>query len=167
MPYFKDHQGDLHYLSDQDIANGGEMYLPSGCTPITDAQADAIQNPPMTLAQAQAAQTAAMYAAYQNAITQAVSFTTAGTVTKTFQADTGSQMVLMQATQGYMAAGLVPTGFYWVAADNTQVPFTLADLTGLYAAMLAQGWTAFQNLQTRKAAIRAATTVAAVQAIAW
>lgn len=62
MSYFKDQQGDLHYLSDQDIANGGEMYLPRGCTPITDAQADAIQNPPMTLAQAQAAQIAQLTA---------------------------------------------------------------------------------------------------------
>ena len=86
---------------------------------------------------------------------------------KTFQADTDSQIVLIKAQQGYAIVGAVPDGFYWVASDNTQVPFTLEDLKGLYAAMLAQGWTAFQRLQTQKAAVRAAKTLAAVNAVVW
>ncbi|KER71771.1 hypothetical protein HR51_16105 [Burkholderia cepacia] len=119
------------------------------------------------LAPVQAAQYELLDSAYQNAIMQPVSFKTAGGVTKTFQADAGSQKVLMQTTQGYAISGSVPTGFYWVSSDNTQVPFTLADLQGLYQAMLAQGWTAFQHRQTLKAQIGAATTVAAVQAVVW
>lgn len=115
----------------------------------------------------QAAQTALMYQAYDAAVTQSVSFKSAGGVTQTFDADTNSQNVLLQSYTGFAAAGSVPTGFYWVAADNTQVPFTLADLKGLYAAMLTQGWIAFQQLQERKASIRAATTSAAVKAIVW
>jgi hypothetical protein len=44
---------------------------------------------------------------------------------------------------------------------------TFAQLQGLAAAMLAQGWAAFQNLQTRKTAVRSATTVTQVQTIIW
>lgn len=123
--------------------------------------------PSESLALAQVAQTEAMYVAYSQAVQQSVSFKSAGGVTQTFQADTNSQNILLQSYTGFQAAGAVPAAFYWVAADNTQVSFTLADLKGLYAAMLAQGWAAFQQLQTRKASIRAATTSAAVKAITW
>lgn len=121
----------------------------------------------LTLAQAQTAQAALLNAAYASAVVQPVSYTSKGGVTKTFQADSASQTTLMQATQGYTLTGAVPNGFYWVSADNTQVPFTLADLSGLYQAMLAQGWDAFQKKQSLKAQIKAAATVAAVQAITW
>lgn len=123
--------------------------------------------PEIPLATAQANQTALMYQGYQAAVTLNVSFETAAGVTQTYQADAGSQNTLLQAYTGFEAAGAVPAGFYWVAADNTQVPFTLADLKGLYGAMLAQGWAAFQHLQVRKASIRATTTSAAVKAIVW
>ncbi|MBB3213413.1 hypothetical protein FHW67_002705 [Herbaspirillum sp. Sphag1AN] len=123
--------------------------------------------PTVTLAAAQSSQIGIIVAAYQSAISTPVSFTTAGGVTKTFQADSNSQDLLVTAVAGYNAQKAVPTGFYWKSADNTQVPFTLADLNGLSAAMLAQGWTAFQHLTTLKAQVAAATTVAAVQAIVW
>ena len=61
----------------------------------------------------------------------------------------------------------VPSGFYWVSLDNTQVPFTYADMQGLAAAFGLQGASAFQHLQTQKNAVLAATTVSAVQAITW
>ena len=120
-----------------------------------------------SLAQAQATQIATIESGYQNSIIQPIPFTTAGGVTKTFQTDTNSQSVLMQALTGYNLAGSVPSGFFWLAADNTQVPFTLADLKGLAEAMLGQGFVAFSHKATQKAAIRAATTISAVQAIAW
>ena len=121
----------------------------------------------LPLATAQAAQIATLNAAYQNAIVQDVSYTSVAGVTKTYQADTTSQQNLLIATTGYNLAGATPAGFYWVAADNTQVPFALADLHGLYLAMLAQGATAFQHLQTQKAAVNAATTAAAALAVTW
>lgn len=168
MPYFKDASGGLHFLSNEDIANGGAALLPSGCTEITDAQAQAIQNPSMTLAQAQSGQIASLVSAYQNAIQQPVSYTSKGGITKTFQADTGSQDTLAKELAIYSQPGAtIPSGYYWVAADNTQVPFTLADLQGLTLAMGAQGWTAFSNLQTKKAAVLAATSVSSVQAITF
>jgi len=121
----------------------------------------------LTLAQAQAAQISVVNAAYASAVVQPVSYSSKGGATKTFQADSLSQATLMQATQGYNLAGAVPNGFYWVSADNAQVPFTLADLSGLYEAMLAQGWEAFQKKQSLKAKIQAAGTVDEVQAISW
>ena len=170
MPFFKDAQGALHYLSSTDFtkAAGSGLPLPApDWAAITDDEAAAIQNPPLTVGQAQAQQIALLEAAYSSAITQPVTFTTAAGVKKTFQADTDSQIVLIKAQQGYAIVVAVPDGFYWVASDNTQVPFTLEDLKGLYAAMLAQGWTAFQRLQTQKAAVRAAKTLAAVNAVVW
>ncbi len=119
------------------------------------------------LAAAQAAQISSVNAAYRAAIEQPVSFKTAAGVTEEFDADESSQTVLVKVTQGYVLAGTVPSDFYWVAADNTKVSFALTDLQGLYQAMLAQGWGAFQKLQTLKSEIAAATTVSAVQAINW
>ena len=120
-----------------------------------------------TLAQVQAAQIAMLNAAYQNAIVQPVSYTSKGGVTKTFQADPQSQQNLAYELATYTAAAATPTGYYWVAADNTQVPFTFADLQGLAAAMGAPGFPAFAHLQTQKAAVAAAATIAAVQAVVW
>lgn len=118
-----------------------------------------------TLAQTQALKLGAMYAAYQSAIAQNVPLTTAAGVSKAFQADPQSIANVQAMLAAYKTA--VPTGFYWVSADNTQVPFTLADLQGLARVMGDQGWAAFQQLQQRKASIGAATTVAAVQAVTW
>lgn len=43
MPFFKTPANALHFLSDEDIANGGESLLPAGCAAITDAEADQIR----------------------------------------------------------------------------------------------------------------------------
>lgn len=43
MPHFKDSLDRLYFLSDEDIANGGEDLLPSGCVRITDEQAEALR----------------------------------------------------------------------------------------------------------------------------
>lgn len=119
------------------------------------------------LAAAQVAKLAELDAAYAVAVTQPVSFTSAGGVAKTFQADKVSQDTLTVSMQGYALVGSVPAGFYWVAADNAQVPFTLDDLKGLYAAMLRQGWAAFQNKQVKKAAVRNGIEVSEVEAVGW
>jgi len=125
------------------------------------------QPPALTLDEARSAQAALVNAAYESAVVRPISYTTKGGLTKTFQADGISQTTLMQATQGYSLSGAVPSGFYWVAIDNAQVPFTLADLSGLYQAMLDRGWATFQKKQSLKAEIMAAETSTAVLAIAW
>jgi hypothetical protein len=121
--------------------------------------------PAVTLAQAQAAQIAVLAAEYQTAIVQPVSFTSKAGVTKTFQADAASVANLTSMLLGFQAAAATPAGFYWLSVDNTQVPFTYADMQGLAAAFAAQGAAAFFVLQTKKAAVLAATSVAAAQAI--
>ncbi|MFS2103554.1 DUF4376 domain-containing protein [Ralstonia sp. Ralssp135] len=168
--FYQDAAGGLHFLSALDHANAvsSGMLLPDPTwVAITADQAAAVQDPPLTLAQAQAKQIEMLESAYACAIFQPVTFTTAAGVKKTFQADADSQIVLLKAQQGFAIAGAVPQGFYWLAADNTQVPFALADLKGLYSAMLAQGWAAFQHLQVQKAAVRAATTTSGVIAVTW
>jgi hypothetical protein len=72
----------------------------------------------------------------------------------------------LQATiTGCTSLGKTPIGFYWIAEDNTQVPFTLADLNGLAAAIFTRGVVAFQILQDKKALVNAAVTIADVQAV--
>lgn len=122
---------------------------------------------PVLLADAQVRKVATLSADYAAACAQPVSYTTKGGVTKTFQADAGSVHILQQTLAGLSGAQTTPPDFWWLSADNTQVPFTYADLQGVAAAMLAQGWAAFQQLQSRKAAVNAATTVAAVQEVHW
>ena len=122
---------------------------------------------PGWLAYIQGQQNNTLTAAYQNAIQQSVSYASKGGVTKTYQADPQSVANLSQMLLAFQAAGAVPSGFYWVAADNTQVLFTYADMQGLAQTMGTQGLTAFQKLQTLKAQVNAATTVAAVQAVVW
>jgi hypothetical protein len=119
------------------------------------------------LAAAQTAKIAELYANYQVAAQLSVSYKTVAGVPQTFQADSASQNTLLIAATGYGFAGATPAGFYWVALDNTQVPFTLDDLKGLYGVMLAQGNVAFNKLQTLKASVRSASTSADVQAVAW
>lgn len=139
---------------------------------MVDVTAKAIMDtPPPPVAQqvadAQAAQVAALYASYAAAVMQPVAYTSAGGVAQTYQADDTSMTYVNRMLAAYDGAKATPAGFYWVAADNAQVPFTYVDLQGLAAAMGAQGWDAFQKLQTRKAQVKAATTVAAVTAVTW
>jgi hypothetical protein len=120
------------------------------------------QVPGITLAQAQAAQLALIDAAYEHAYQIPVAYL--GT---TFDADTESQSTLTKTLAALTPTGSTPAGFYWQDSNNTQVSMTLAALQGLAAAMMTQGWAAFQHRQAQKAAIRAAATVAAVQEIIW
>lgn len=162
MKYYKDPANQV-FAYEADGSQDG--IIAANQVPITQAEADSLRFGPQTVAAAQAMQIAKMVSAYQGAIAVDVSFTTAAAVTKLFQADANSVANAQAMLAAYKAA--VPAGFYWVAKDNTQVPFTLADLQGLAKAMGDQGWAAFQNLQARKASILAATTITAVQAIAW
>jgi hypothetical protein len=163
MTIWQDENGGLH-----DDMGGAALSLPSwpaGLVQLTDAEVVALRAP--TLAQVQASQIATLAAAYQAASQQSVTFTTKAGVTKTFQADASSQAIIQQSLAGYSGSQSVPTGFYWVSADNTLVPFVFSDLQGLAAAMIAQGWAAFQQLQTLKTQVISATTVAVVQAVVW
>lgn len=106
-------------------------------------------------------------AAYVAAIAQNVSFTTGAGDSRMYQSDPVSISNASACMLGCLKAQAVPQGFYWVAADNTRVPFTFADLEGLAAALFVHGFTQFAKLQDLKVAVRAAATVDAVRAITW
>ena len=42
--HFKDKNGNLHFLSEDDIKNGGISFLPNGCVEISDEDASLIVN---------------------------------------------------------------------------------------------------------------------------
>jgi hypothetical protein len=112
------------------------------------------------LASLQAVKSQELYSRYQVEIQKPVSY-----LTYIFAADSASQSTLSRSLNGM--AGVAPTGFYWVAVDNTKVPMDFSEVQGLAAKMLEQGWAAFQILQDRKTAVLAATTPAGVAAVVW
>ena len=105
---------------------------------------------------------AALDAAYAGAIQQPVTY-----MNTSFDADSASQDTVNKVLAALAPSGAVPVGFYWVDANNAQIPMTLSDLQGLANAMFTQGWAAFQHLQDLKAQVRDATTVAQVEAVVW
>jgi hypothetical protein len=113
---------------------------------------------PPSFADLQEAKMVELSAAYNVAIQLPVAY-----MGSTFQADSDSQDLLTKC----LVAGAVPTGFYWLDANNAQVPMTFAQLQGLAGTMLMQGQITFDNLQTKKTAVRAALTVADVQLVQW
>jgi hypothetical protein len=126
-----------------------------------------ISRKPDTLAQAQSAQNALNHASYQLAIQGPVSFTSAGGITAMYQANPQSIANLQSVILGFQLKQATPSGFYWRAANNTNTPFTYADLLGLAQAMAEPAAAAWAKMQSLKAQVAAATTVAEVQAVIW
>lgn len=154
------------------IAMGTPVQVNGSWTiPWTITDNNALQQASM-LGAIQIQQTNVITQAYNQAITEDVTFTTSGGITANFQADPDSQNTLLLCATGYTFAGSTPDGFYWKASDNSEPLFNLADLHGLYLAMLTRGQIAFQKKQTLKAAINAVTVntptpTAAITAIVW
>ena len=122
---------------------------------------------PQDLATVQTAKLADLKDDYDEAIQQPVSYTTKAGIMQTFQGDDTAVANLSKMLLAFQGAGATPPGFYWVASDNTQVPFTYADMQGLAQAIGVNALTAFGNLQAKKAAVLAASTSAAVVDITW
>jgi len=114
----------------------------------------------------QAAQNALNYASYLAAIQGPVTYTSKGGITTQYQADPGSVANLQSTILGFQLAQATPAGFYWVALDNTQVPFEYADLLGLAQAMALPGAAAFAKRQSLKAQV-AAADLSTVSSIVW
>lgn len=83
----------------------------------------------------------------------------------TFQADEYSQRLLASVIAA--AGGVLPPGFMWFSRENVGVEMTFAQLQGLAQTILMRGQPFFYHKQLKKAAVRAAPTVAAVEAIMW
>lgn len=122
---------------------------------------------PIPLATAQQTAAAALTAAYTAAIFAPITFTSSNGQTKSYQADQQSLSNLQNMILAFQKSQATPPGFFWVAADNSQIPFTYADMQGLAEALGARGAAAFAKLQQLKSQLRAATTTAEAQAVAW
>lgn len=126
-------------------------------------------NPPATvsLSEAQQHQISQLFGSYTLAITQPVTYQSQANITKQYQTDSQSINNLSSMLLAFQSTQTVPQGFYWVALDNTQVPFTYQDMQNLAATIGTQGFTSFSKLQSLKAQVITATTVAQVQTITW
>lgn len=102
---------------------------------------------------------------YNQAVAQAITFTTEANVTSTFDADSASRTAVAQAAQSYTILGATPPGFYWKSENGTQVPFTLRDLQGLNEAMASRVWYLFQQRTALKTKLSGAKTLADAQAV--
>lgn len=141
--------------------NNPSAWMPSGGALVASPNASAI-----VLAQSKTAQTALLSQAYDVVIQQPISY-----MSTTFQADKASQDLMAQTIIGLQSivavGGTVPADFGWWDANNVKVPMTLVQLQGLYATGFGIVNTAFANKQAKKSAMRAASTVASVQAITF
>ena len=144
-------------------AHGAVLNTPTTLQPYVTPAPTAAQ----LLVATQAAQLTLLKSAWQTATLIPVSYPSLGGAVKTYQTDAQSISNLTGANIACAQSGITPAGFFWVAADNTQVPFAYADLQGLAAAIFAQSAADFARYQIRKAAILAALTVAAVEVITF
>jgi len=137
----------------------------------SDARYQAFVNPTATLAGAQAAQIAMLQADYVSAINAPVSFKNAAGVTSTYHC--GSTLAVNGMTGQQNLAACIGAGSSawtmgkWLDVNGVAQTFTFADLQGLAAAAEAVEVPDWQDLIAKIAAVQAATTVAAVQAVVW
>ena len=120
-----------------------------------------------SLEAAQTRQIALLDAAYELAIAHDVPFKPLATDVQMFQSDPASVTKLANCLLGWGGVQAVPNGFYWLASDDSRVPFTWADLQGLAKTMLDAGHALFEKLQDLKVQVRAATSPDAVKAVVW
>jgi len=116
--------------------------------------------PMPTLAEAQAARIALMDSTYESLEHAPIAYM--GT---TFQADDYSQDLIAKTLVAL--GGATPANLGWWDINNIRVLMTNAQLQGLGQAIFARNQPLYINKQTKKAAIRAALTAAAVEAIVW
>lgn len=125
---------------------------------------NALTPPPKTeaelLAEAKEARIEVMEAAYQQSVGADISY-----LGSTFQADADSQALIAAVLTA--SGGTLPQGFVWYDKLNLPVPMSLPTLQGLAGAILMRGQPLFERKQARKASIRAATTIAEVEAVTW
>lgn len=82
---------------------------------------------------------------------------------QTWKADKISRDLLAQV----LSPGSVRANAYWRDASGTKQTMTFADLQALGRAISDRGYTADENLETKKAAVVAAATAEEIDAITW
>lgn len=163
MKYWKAPHGEVFGYDETDEAQVALMTEQTGAEGWIDITGS--WPPAPSLADAQAAKIAALNAAYQAAITAAVSFTTEGGATARFAQDAQSKANLANC----IAAGTKAwkLGLWLDAAGSPVAPFTFTDLQGLAAAMEAADAPQFTDLLGKIAEVNAATTAEQVASITF
>jgi len=82
-----------------------------------------------------------------------------------FQADDVSRKLIAEVLAAQ--SGVAPLDFAWYDKNNSPIAMTNTQFQGLANAIYLRNRPLYINKQAKKAAIRAATTVAAVQAVVW
>jgi hypothetical protein len=145
MLFFKDPNGEVRCIEDSAYLAS----LPIGSIAITDAEAQAILTPPPTYDQLLYSLTAS----YEEAISEDLLFTPSLNTGYYFQVDKKSIEELNSTVQQCTSKKL-PDNFYWISKDNTKVPVTYDDLTGLVEAYFIRKTVEFNKYQARKAALK-------------
>jgi len=165
MRYFQDTTGKIYGYDD---SNPTQLPLITKSIAKNLVEITGSWPPVITLAQAQLNQNTILYAQYLTAVAATISYTSIGGVTKLYQCDPISISNLQSLLIAFKEnTTLLPSTFFWVASDNTQVIFTYTDMSNLAQLIGLQGVSAFSHLQSKKLLVAAATTVAAVSAITW
>ena len=148
---------------------------PSNEVPCTQAQA---QNPTLyqvvggqiveSLTAAQSAQIALLQSSAQKAEQAPLTYTTSGGVTATFLMTPHQWTKFMGAYTKYVVKGdTFPSGYSFFDQNGKPVPVTVADISGIFDAGMAQIEGAMSKLSSLVAQVEAATTVSDVQAVNW
>lgn len=82
---------------------------------------------------------------------------------QTWPTDAESRSLLSEI----LSMGSVPEDMYWRDTSGTPHTMTYAELQALARAIFDRGFAADKNMETKKAAIAAATTAAQIDAITW
>lgn len=82
-----------------------------------------------------------------------------------FQADSDSQAKIDKVINRLNAGWVPPTGFSWVASDDTTHLVNLSLLNGIANEIAARDSQLFMRLFTAKTAIRAASTISSIQSV--
>ena len=146
----------------QAVAQNFSQYVPNGSGGYTEAPSSVL------LAQAQSAQIAILQSSAQKAEQAPLTYTTSGGVTATFLMTPHQWTKFMGAYLKYVVKGdALPSGYAFFDQNGKSVAVTVADISGIFDAGMAQIDGAMVKLAGLIAQVNAATTVADVQAIVW
>ena len=137
MPYYKDTNNQLHF-SDSSYF---EYLLPIGSVKITDEEADALLNPPLTIDQAKSIKRFEIEKSYQDDIQSDIIY-----LDCVFNASDTSQLLISKV----ISAGKVPDGFFWQDVNNNRVSMTFSQIQDFAGAILERGQRSFVKLQDLK-----------------
>lgn len=158
--YFKSPENTLHFLSDEDIVNGGKAYLPVGCVEISDAEAGALHAP--SLEQIKDRQLATINAARDRR--EEAGFPYRGKVLDSTPRSVQRITAAALAAQAILASGK-SYSVDWTCADNSTLTLDAAGIIGMPVALAQHAAALHDHARSLKAAVDAADSEAALAAI--